>query len=230
MKDLISKLSSLVSAKLAKCRRADVTNLLDTNQENIVVFDNAQFIEPRGRFLVKFSHEGFVVEGKQGGSYVAWANVSDVISLPSSTSTKKEGEDILAIRLHQPTKYLQRELKHFVWNLSKTCGKGEAQSESEKIHLHITTSSNHVVKKTDRSLFQSVENQKTYLRCYHGTQEGVIYPLKCGLVFIKPIVFIRRSEIVSITAGRGGGSSNTRFIDLMVQLQKVLFIVKLICS
>ena len=50
-----------------------------------------------------------------------------------------------------------------------------------------------------------------------STQEGVIYPLECGVVFIKPTLFLPAEEIASINAGRGGGSGQTRFVDLIIE-------------
>ena len=38
-----------------------------------------------------------------------------------------------------------------------------------------------------------------------------------GLVFIKPLVFIPSENIASISAGRGG-SGNTRYVDLQVDI------------
>jgi len=72
-------------------------------------------------------------------------------------------------------------------------------------------------------LFQSVVSSsnnvnKPYLRCYRGMQEGVLYPLACGLLFIKPMMYVDIDDIAVLSAGRGGASSYTRFIDLEVIL------------
>jgi hypothetical protein len=69
----------------------------------------------------------------------------------------------------------------------------------------------------DPRLFRSA-TQKPFVRCYKGTQEGALYPLKCGLIFAKPLLFLTIDEIAALTAGRGG-SGNTRFVDLKVKLQ-----------
>jgi hypothetical protein len=62
-----------------------------------------------------------------------------------------------------------------------------------------------------------VSQQKPFIRCHKGVSEGAIYPLHCGLLFFKPLIFIPADEIASLTAGRGGGSGNTRFIDLQIE-------------
>jgi hypothetical protein len=66
-------------------------------------------------------------------------------------------------------------------------------------------------------LFQTIAQQKEYLRCYKGIQEGAIYPLENGVVFVKPLLFLPAEEISSLTAGRGGGAGNTRYVDLKVR-------------
>ena len=68
-------------------------------------------------------------------------------------------------------------------------------------------------------LFETVatNDAKPFLRCHRGTQEGAIYPLECGVVFIKPTLFLPADEIASINAGRGGGSGQTRFVDLIIE-------------
>mmetsp|Transcript_8025 Transcript_8025/g.17445 ORF Transcript_8025/g.17445 Transcript_8025/m.17445 type:complete len:266 (+) Transcript_8025:132-929(+) len=53
-----------------------------------------------------------------------------------------------------------------------------------------------------------------YIHCYSGVDSGILYPLKEGILFFKPMVFIPRKNIESITCGRGG--SGTRYIDLLV--------------
>jgi hypothetical protein len=56
---------------------------------------------------------------------------------------------------------------------------------------------------------------EAFLRCYKGIQEGSLYLLPSGILFLKPVVFIAMSEIESLSAGRGG-SAQTRYVDLKV--------------
>jgi hypothetical protein len=41
--------------------------------------------------------------------------------------------------------------------------------------------------------------------------------LKNGLIFVKPLLFIPTEDIASLSAGRGGGSGNTRYVDLEIE-------------
>ena len=58
------------------------------------------------------------------------------------------------------------------------------------------------------------------MTCYHGVNDGVLYPLREGLLFFKPPRFIPRNELHSISCGRGGGGggSSSRYVDMNVTL------------
>lgn len=57
-----------------------------------------------------------------------------------------------------------------------------------------------------------------FVRGYHGIQEGSLYMLAAGILFVKPVIFIPTAEIDSVMAGRGG-SATTRYIDLKVETE-----------
>ena len=100
----------------------------------------------------------------------------------------------------------------------EACGSdGHSEKESDSICSQIQSFWKKKIIGTDKALFQTVTTQKSFLRCYNGLQEGALFPLRCGIVFVKPLVFIPNEEIASLTAGRGGGSGNTRYVDLKVQ-------------
>ena len=52
-----------------------------------------------------------------------------------------------------------------------------------------------------------------FVSCYHGVQDGVLFPMTQGLLFYKPPLWLPRSELASIACGRGG---NSRYVDLQV--------------
>jgi Histone chaperone Rttp106-like len=62
-----------------------------------------------------------------------------------------------------------------------------------------------------------------FVTCYSGVNDGVLYPLREGLLFFKPPRFIPRGKLHSISCGRGGGgggggSSSSRYVDMHVTL------------
>ena len=55
-----------------------------------------------------------------------------------------------------------------------------------------------------------------FVGCYQGFNDGALFPLKEGLLFFKPPMFVPRSELASISCGRGAGGS--RYVDMEVKL------------
>lgn len=210
-------------------------------ESSFLTIEDTQFIEPRGRFRAQVSSQGISIDGKQLSCFLAWSNIRHIMCIGNHTTTKKEGEDILAIQLENPIKNNNKDMKGFLWVLNK--------SEAKQLHiaaLNITGTESHVItslidnlwksneKRSSSSivrprsdLFQSVLGSSSsssssspkplFLRCYRGIQEGVLYPLSNGLLFIKPMFFIDSDDIASLSAGRGGSSGNTRFVDLVIE-------------
>jgi hypothetical protein len=58
-----------------------------------------------------------------------------------------------------------------------------------------------------------------YVSCYKGFNDGALFPLKEGLLFFKPPLFVHRSKLVSISCGRGGsGGGSSRYVDMIATL------------
>lgn len=62
-----------------------------------------------------------------------------------------------------------------------------------------------------------VQGGMPFVKCYSGVNDGVLYPLEEGILFFKPPHFIHRSQLHSISCGRGAGASS-RFVDLAITL------------
>ena len=57
-----------------------------------------------------------------------------------------------------------------------------------------------------------------FVTCYHGTKDGVLFPLTDGgLLFYKPPFLIPKEHVEGITKG-GRGGANSRYVDLVVQI------------
>ncbi|CAM9428169.1 unnamed protein product, partial [Hapterophycus canaliculatus] len=69
----------------------------------------------------------------------------------------------------------------------------------------------------DRGLFASRDG-KSFVKCHHGVNEGSLFTLKQGLLFMKPALFLPRDDIDQVVCGRGG-SATTRYVDLVVGLE-----------
>jgi Histone chaperone Rttp106-like len=69
-----------------------------------------------------------------------------------------------------------------------------------------------------RNISSTTSGGLPWIRCYQGTRDGHLFPLKEGLWFASsPPLWIPRSSMASIACGRGGTSSS-RYVDLLVTL------------
>lgn len=234
--DNLVKLKALLHQSITEIGRLQVQAAKDNvlqaagsaGGRTYLVINEAQMIEPRGRFNVTMSSEGMMMEGKQASCFVPWSKISHCACVPSNASSKKEGEELLAILLSEPVKCNNKDTRTLVWCLSKAAKEYTTTHESSPApivgteHQVVSTlvglCTNTPVVVPQRELFQSISSQKPFLRCYKGIQEGAIYPLQNGLLFVKPCLFITTETIASLSAGRGGGAGNTRYVDLVVRL------------
>ena len=235
VKDLLQQTQKLVASELLELQRKNNVVVLDDDVAGVTLGEmpDAQFLEPRGRFKTVISSTGLVLEGKSASCFVSWASVTHCACIPAHQSTKKEGEDVLVMRLApDQVMFNGKALKNLLWNTQKTVGKplsiavsdgsveaGPYTCESAVITSLVGKAWGNKIVKPRPDLFSTVTSKdpKPFLRCHKGTQEGAIYPLENGVVFIKPALFLPAEEIASINAGRGGGSGQTRFVDLMVE-------------
>lgn len=225
LKTILQSSINTVNAQLTNINRLDVVSLATSSGSILLEIDNVQCFEPRGRFNLKVTSTSIVLEGKQFSVLIPVQSVEEIVCLPSFTSAKKEGEDYLAFKLEEPVKVNNKDSKHILLNLSRTNNPSTRSvsgdndlSESAAVMMAIQDATGVHISRPQASLFSTIRDQKPYLKCYRGTQEGAIYPLQCGVVFIKPLLFISADEIASLSAGRGGGAGNTRYVDLMVRI------------
>lgn len=224
-KDFLTKCMAAVNSKIAEDKRKPIKVDAADCSEVFLEMEDLQLLEPRGRFQTKFHDDRVIFVGKQGSSAILGSNIAFMCLLPSTTSSKKEGEDILAILLVEPVTNPGggKDTNKIVVNLSKAQGRlltakdGIAEIEAVAVPRAFRRLTKAELERPSARLFCSSVGQKPYVRCHKGTQEGAIYPLQGGIVFIKPLLFVGVDDIASITAGRGGGAGNTRYVDLKVE-------------
>lgn len=188
---------------------------------------DGSFIEPRGKFSATVRVNGLLLEGKSGHIFLPWSQVRMIIYLPNPLSSKKEGEMLLFFILREPIDFGKRQLKIVCWNLNQVKNAKELQASYGPLHFKGTEAnviSNLIsalvslpLVVPDNSIFRTSKGTN-FLKCYKGVQEGTLYPLKEGVLFFKPPIFIPSNEVASIMAGRGG-SAQTRYIDLNIDTE-----------
>jgi len=231
LKDLLQKSITIITKncndiiKAAATKASSSSSSSSGEAETFLVIEEAQFVEPRGKFKATINKGGLFLEGKQGNLFINWSNFARSACIPSSSSSKKEGEDILVFVLSEPVKLNNKDISNFQWILNK----------SDKKVVNITFDSNNVSgteaaivpklvrRLTDKSVdiprpaIFSSKKDKPYLLCHKGIQEGAVYPMKSGVIFVKPLLYIPFNEIASVSAGRGGTQVTTRYVDLIIE-------------
>jgi hypothetical protein len=198
-------------------------------------------LEPRGKLKVVFRSSGLYFENIAASAtsvtsscFVKWARVRSVCVVPNPASTKKGGEDMVLLHFGpgegegDAVKFGPKAINNCLFPLSREEGAGCSAvvdgltvcgSESRVVQelLEHCCSACPIVR-PQREVFHAKATKDalwTFIRCYKGTQEGCLFPLSSGLLFVKPVLFVPADDVTGIAAGRGG-CAQTRYIDLKV--------------
>ena len=117
LKDILTKSLSFVTNRLVTASKQEIATQQSKKGDLILKIDDVQFFEPRGRFGLTITTESLILEGKQFSCLISLDNISHIACIPSNCSAKKEGEDFLAIRFHEPVKINNKDVRHILGNL-----------------------------------------------------------------------------------------------------------------
>jgi hypothetical protein len=114
VKDLLQKCLSVITKNIIEKNKKDsiahASSSINENNDScgsevILVIEDTQFFEPRGRFKVSISASGLLLEGKTIVCFIPWSKITSAACVPSNVSTKKEGEDLLALSINESERY-----------------------------------------------------------------------------------------------------------------------------
>lgn len=88
---------------------------------------------------------------------------------------------------------------------------------SEVLQQLISASTGRPVSRPSPAIFSSAKGLP-FVRGYYRIQEGSVYLLDAGILFLRPVIFVPVREVASVMAGRGGAAT-TRYIDLKVETE-----------
>lgn len=185
-----------------------------------LTIEDLQLFEPRGRFNISMDSNGISIHGKGISSKIYWGGISYVISLPNPQSSKKDPTSQLALSLSEDILYNSKPIRNLLMILSSSRQMTITEPfvlAGDQLHCFTTLLEHGWGKKIANcqpTIFQSANGQLS-LRCFRGVQEGSLYLLADGVLFLKPMLWIHADNISSITAGRGG-SAQTRYIDIII--------------
>ena len=177
-KSTLQKGLTLISAAILDEERKNAS-VIDLSDSAVFTLEQAQMLEPRGRFKVVLSVDGLTMTGKSGVLNLKWSDISVVAQVPNANCTKKDGEDILFMHLNDVS-YMGKPLANLVWNLNK---QSKEQHKASYGPMHYSGSectvvsgvvealSGKTIARPQAHLFTSLK-QLPFLRCHKGTQEG----------------------------------------------------------
>lgn len=92
IKELLSKCTTTLSSQISEKSKAAVLSDAKKVGEPLLIINDIQLFEPRGRFKLTISSSSLFLEGKNFSTLIATDNISHLACVPSSTSSKKEGK------------------------------------------------------------------------------------------------------------------------------------------
>eukprot|EP01031_Cornospumella_fuschlensis_P031613 gene31613-38205_t len=244
-KDFLTKSCTILNSKITEQRRK--TTAIDASALGApsLELEDLQLVEPRGRFQAKFYGDQLVLTGKAGQVIIASKSIAHAFLVPCPSSTKKEGEDYLAVFLRDPVQFAGKGLNKLLFNLSRaekkskpstqpsdpadltssssepaplepTAGKGGIESVVVSQAFAALCKAGTALEKASPRFFTSSMQRKAFVPCHRGTQEGVLYPMPSGLLFVKPLLLLSAGQVETVGMGRVGGSTGARYLDLTV--------------
>lgn len=206
LKEMLQKSAQAVNKSLIDLQKAEAvatmtaangTNLDGAANESILVLADALFVEPRGRFKTTLSLSGMMLEGKQFTAFVPWTLVANAACIPSNVSTKKEGEDLLALSLGENSvKIGGKESSCFLMSLGKNAAKPLEVTAKFPASASPSTTSTSTPSSSTSSEIIKIE---LVTRSFSGTESAVITQLLPFLIH-SSVDFPRKDLFLSSTS------------------------------
>ena len=224
---------------LPSAEKPKENEMMDVSVERVQLGDarhdkamDISMMQPRGKLSCTFHEHGLSCKtNKQEHVQVAHTTVQRIVVFPKPEDcrTAKSVRDMVLIVLQEDgIKINSKPQSQLCFQLPPLdCPNGDSWIDflCESFHLDKNTDVAIVPHpkqiESDRKdykfkSFSDVNSSSTtaampYVSCYQGVHDGVLYPMKEGLLFFKPPQFVPRSRLHSISCGRGG---NSKYVDL----------------
>lgn len=155
----------------------------------------------QGKFKTSFGRNGICLQGNNSGCFVPWESITHALFVPSHFSTKKDGENLLALHLcDDGVKYTTSTNSKNIYNVLLPLQKGNSNlsitfegithegNESviigklfEKLQQEsCTRCSSLIFDRPQKDIFLTAQGTP-FLKCFKGIQEGTV-PFRCHLL------------------------------------------------
>ncbi len=177
-------------------------------------------IIPRGKMTCTLFEQGiYCCNAKNETFKLLPNNAGKLVVFPKPEDIKKRGtRHMILLTLEQKVMFKNKELSQICFQLPQD----PLFLDSFRAALDLTDMAQVGQGWTFKSHIESSTSTTTgglpCVRCYHGVNDGHLFPLEQGILFFKPPLFLHRSSLHSIACGRGA-SGSSRYVDMNIQLE-----------
>jgi structure-specific recognition protein 1 len=175
--------------------------------------EDISHVTPRGNFNLDFHTDYLLLVAKDKTITIPYNTITVGFNLPKVGSTSKVPDKTVVFILNKAITVGKQEhtilvmqpknVKASVKPEIKVEDGSDVSTQLGALKWLFDAGCNIKLCEPDRGAFYST-NSLSYLKCYNGVKDGVLYPLKEGMLFLSPPVFVAKSEIVSIASNRSG--------------------------
>lgn len=198
---------------------------------------------PRGKMIFYCFEKGIRLTGKSNGDSCTFSTAKYILVFPEARDcqpSKKLSSDLVLIVFDEAVPFKNKSLNQVCFSLPleeppSSANDEEGLTHSDKWITVLCASLGFDIRKVARVsnpskqetafwryTFVSQEDEYStttggmpFVKAYHGTNDGAVYPLREGILFYKPPLFIPRESMSSISCGRNQDASS-RYVDLVV--------------
>jgi len=225
IKDFLPKVLNSATDKL-RTLNAEQSSELKSDFGMLLKLADVSIVEPRGKYDILLRSQGIEVIGKGISSFSDYKNICNFFCLDSAECQKPDKERLIVILFKESIRLGNKDVTNLVLrsNQLQDDGMRKERSISNEGSVILNSFWKIIFEKLqgikiiypNPALFQTTKS-RLYLKCNKGTQDGSLFFLGNGILFLRPFFFIPIHCITSISAGRGGNCTNTSYIDLTVR-------------
>jgi len=200
-------LSAVLKEVTSKITSATSLNTVGLMGNELEMVQDVQLIFPRGRVDIHFFSEGIVFKSKEEVlANTRWGNVLFPFKCSSSPSpnSKNKSQKFYTFVFKDGIIFRKQSIKVIAFQFDNS---GVEDHLEEALRGKLIT---------PYSSFKSTKGLP-YLNCNYGVNQGFLYPMIEGILFLKPAYFVSSTDIVQLSCGRGGGS--TKYVDLILEIK-----------
>ncbi|ORM41064.1 60S ribosomal protein L10a [Babesia sp. Xinjiang] len=200
----------------------------ELKSETVALLTDVPLIVPRGRFEIEFTRKHIKLHGKSYDYTMFFTNISRMFLVPKPNSPHIN----FVLGLHQAMRQGQTKYPYVVMqfdaeeDVELEINMPQTDLEAMKLEKLMTGKTFNVVTKLFGTLvnkpivvpgeFKSDKGESGFSCTYKATS-GYMFPLNRSLLFIvKPVIFIRFDDIISVEFSRTGVSTQNRFFAFSI--------------